>query len=86
MTTPLPTASPAVPRTQDRMTHDVWLPEEIVALRTEARDAVERRLVPHERMQTIAEETADGFVVNGRKRWITNSIVARRLIGRDVTG
>ena len=24
---------PAVPRTQDRMTHDVWLPDEIIELR-----------------------------------------------------
>jgi alkylation response protein AidB-like acyl-CoA dehydrogenase len=27
-------------------------------------------------MQTVADETADGFVVTGRKRWITNSPVA----------
>ncbi|MEU0313087.1 acyl-CoA dehydrogenase family protein [Nocardioides sp. NPDC006273] len=30
-----------------------------------------------ERLGTWATETPDGFIVNGRKRWITNSVVAR---------
>jgi alkylation response protein AidB-like acyl-CoA dehydrogenase len=29
-----------------------------------------------ERLSTVAERTADGFVVSGCKRWITNSVVA----------
>ena len=54
-------ASPSVPRTQDRMTHDVWLPAEIIELRAEARAAVEKRLVPHAREIGQREESADSF-------------------------
>lgn len=48
-TTEVPSRVRVVPRTQDRMAHDVWLPEEIIDLRGEARAAVEKRLVPHAR-------------------------------------
>jgi alkylation response protein AidB-like acyl-CoA dehydrogenase len=50
-----------VPRTQDRMTHDVWLPAEIVELRARARKAVEQRLVPHAREIGLREESRDSF-------------------------
>lgn len=50
-----------VPRTQDTMTHDVWLPDEIVTLRAEARAAVERRLVPFARGIGEREESVDSF-------------------------
>ncbi|MFJ4654311.1 acyl-CoA dehydrogenase family protein [Nocardia sp. NPDC088792] len=30
-------------------------------------------------LKTVATRTGDGFIVNGRKRWITNSIVADRV-------
>ncbi|MFG1635646.1 acyl-CoA dehydrogenase family protein [Pseudonocardia alni] len=50
-----------VPRTQDHMTHDVWLPEEIVAVRATARAAVEKRLAPHARDIGTREESADSF-------------------------
>jgi alkylation response protein AidB-like acyl-CoA dehydrogenase len=48
-------------RTQDRMTHDVWLPEEIVTLRTDTRAAVEKRLAPLAREIGAREEAADSF-------------------------
>ncbi|HEY4007662.1 MAG TPA: acyl-CoA dehydrogenase family protein [Pseudonocardia sp.] len=51
----------APPRSQDRMAHDVWLPEEIVTLRAEARAAVEKRLVPFARDIGQREESADSF-------------------------
>ncbi|WP_445186538.1 acyl-CoA dehydrogenase family protein [Pseudonocardia sp. Cha107L01] len=51
----------APPRTQDRMTHDVWLPPEIVALRAEARTAVEKRLAPFAREIGRREESVDSF-------------------------
>jgi alkylation response protein AidB-like acyl-CoA dehydrogenase len=53
--------APAPPRTQDRMAHDVWLPAEIVALRAEARTAVEKRLAPFAREIGQREESADSF-------------------------
>lgn len=48
-------------RTQDRVAHDVWLPEEVVALRTRARAAVETRLAPYARDIGTREESADSF-------------------------
>jgi alkylation response protein AidB-like acyl-CoA dehydrogenase len=53
--------APAPPRTQDRMAHDVWLPAEIVALRAEARTAVEKRLAPFAREIGQREESVDSF-------------------------
>ncbi|WP_181784292.1 acyl-CoA dehydrogenase family protein [Pseudonocardia pini] len=50
-----------VPRTQDRMTHDVFLPEETIALRTEARAAVEKRLAPFARDIGSREESKESF-------------------------
>ena len=52
---------PSVPRTQDRMAHDVWLPDEIIELRGEARAAVEKRLAPHAREIGQREESAESF-------------------------
>ncbi|KAA0113003.1 acyl-CoA dehydrogenase family protein [Mycolicibacterium sp. P9-22] len=43
------------------MTHDVWLPAEIVELRAEARAAVQRQVVPHAREIGQREESADSF-------------------------
>jgi alkylation response protein AidB-like acyl-CoA dehydrogenase len=60
-TTEVPPLVRTVPRTQDRMTHDVWLPEEIIELRGEARAAVQKRLVPHAREIGQREESADSF-------------------------
>ena len=60
-TTQTPLAAPAVPRTQDRMTHDVWLPDEIVELRAEARAAIQKRLVPYARDIGQREESANSF-------------------------
>ncbi|WP_370247043.1 acyl-CoA dehydrogenase family protein [Nocardioides sp.] len=51
----------AVPRTQDRMTHDLLLPKETVALRARARDSVARHLAPVAREIGTREESADTF-------------------------
>jgi alkylation response protein AidB-like acyl-CoA dehydrogenase len=51
----------AVPRTQERMSHDVWLPAEIVELRARARTAVEKHLAPVAREIGSREESRDSF-------------------------
>ncbi|MCD2193725.1 acyl-CoA dehydrogenase family protein [Actinomycetospora endophytica] len=51
----------AVPRTQDRMSHDVWLPDETVELRGRAREAVEKHLAPVAREIGAREESRDSF-------------------------
>jgi alkylation response protein AidB-like acyl-CoA dehydrogenase len=43
------------------MTHDVWLPAEIIELRARARSAVKKRLVPHAREIGLREESRDSF-------------------------
>lgn len=50
-----------VPRTQDRMTHDIFLPEETLALRARARAAVATHLAPVAREIGSREESADSF-------------------------
>jgi alkylation response protein AidB-like acyl-CoA dehydrogenase len=50
-----------VPRTQDRMSHDVWLPRETVELRSRARTAVEKHLAPVAREIGSREESRDSF-------------------------
>jgi alkylation response protein AidB-like acyl-CoA dehydrogenase len=50
-----------VPRTQDRMWHDVGLPDETVELRADVRRAVEKAVVPHAAEIGQREETADSF-------------------------
>lgn len=50
-----------VPRTQDVMSHDVWLSGEIVALRAEARTTVERVVAPVARRIGSAEESVESF-------------------------
>ena len=55
------TSAVTVPRTQDHMTHDIWLPDEIVTLRAEARAAVEKVVVPHAREIGRRPESVDSF-------------------------
>jgi alkylation response protein AidB-like acyl-CoA dehydrogenase len=51
----------SVPRTQDRMWHDVGLPNETVELRADVRRAVEKAVAPHAAEIGQREETADSF-------------------------
>jgi alkylation response protein AidB-like acyl-CoA dehydrogenase len=50
-----------VPRTQERMSHDVWFPAETVELRSRARTAVEKHLAPVAREIGSREESRDSF-------------------------
>ncbi|TDO14037.1 alkylation response protein AidB-like acyl-CoA dehydrogenase [Mycobacterium sp. BK086] len=51
----------AVRRTQDDMSHDVFLPKETVQLRARARESVARHLAPLAREIGSREESADSF-------------------------
>ena len=51
----------SVARTQDRMTHDVFLPAEIVELRARARASVAKHVAPVAREIGSREESADSF-------------------------
>ena len=55
------TAAAQVSRRSDSMSHEIWMPDEIVALRTEARAAVEKVVVPVARRRGSAEESVDSF-------------------------
>lgn len=59
MTTTVTT--PDVPRTQDRMSHDTWLPAETVAVRDRARRAVAEKLAPVARRIGSQEESVENF-------------------------
>ncbi|WP_369227931.1 acyl-CoA dehydrogenase family protein [Streptomyces sp. R39] len=51
----------AIPRTQDRVAHDVWLPKETLAIRARARKAVAARLAPYARDIGQREESRESF-------------------------
>jgi alkylation response protein AidB-like acyl-CoA dehydrogenase len=51
----------AIERTQDRVAHDVWLPEETVEVRSQARKAVAVHLAPRARSIGQREESRDSF-------------------------
>ena len=51
----------AVPRTQDRVAHDVWLPKETIELRERARKAVATHLAPHAREIGQRTESPESF-------------------------
>lgn len=55
-------ASPAgVARTQQHMTHDLWLPAEVVSIRQEARSSVERHVAPVARDIDATQESRASF-------------------------
>jgi alkylation response protein AidB-like acyl-CoA dehydrogenase len=50
-----------VPRTQERMSHDLWLPTETVELRTRARAVAQECVAPYARDIGLQEESVDAF-------------------------
>lgn len=56
------TTSPVgVVRTQQHMTHDLWLPDEVVSIREQARSAAERHIAPVAREIDATQESRTSF-------------------------
>jgi hypothetical protein len=75
-----------VPRTQDRMWHDVGLPTETVALRNEVRRAVEERIAPYAREIGQAEESLESFPWKAFRGWPTPVCTHRPSISNSAGG
>jgi alkylation response protein AidB-like acyl-CoA dehydrogenase len=74
-------ADVSVPRTQERMWHDVGLPAETVELRGEVWLAVEKAF----RLEELYRDAKILEILGGADE-VLQWVIARQLIGRDVTG